>query len=55
GTRIMVWQILELLEAGETSKNIYEAYPSLPKGSIEIALHYAAEKLKQSYYSSTNA
>lgn len=46
GTRIMVWQILDLLEAGESPKNIYKAYPSLPKGAVEAALHYAAERVK---------
>jgi uncharacterized protein (DUF433 family) len=46
GTRIMVWQILELLEDGETSKEIYKAYPGLPKGAVEAALHYAAENAK---------
>jgi len=45
-TRIMVWQILELLEAGESLKDIYSAYPTLPKGAVEAALHYAAEKVK---------
>ena len=55
GTRIMVWQILELLEAKATPDEIYAAYPSLPKGSIEATLHFAAEKLKQTHYVSTNA
>lgn len=50
GTRIMVWQILELLEAGETAEEIYEGYPTLPKGAIEAALHYAAEKIKGERY-----
>lgn len=49
GTRIMVWQILELLETGESPKNIYQAYPSLPIGSIESALHYAAELVKSEF------
>lgn len=46
GTRIMVWQVLELLEAGESPKEIYAAYPTLPKGGVKAALHYAAEKAK---------
>ena len=45
-TRIMVWQILELLEAGLTDKEIYSAYPTLPSGAIEAALHFAAEQIK---------
>lgn len=50
GTRIMVWQILELLEAGETYQNIYKAHPSLPKGAVKAALHYAAQKAKGSSF-----
>lgn len=46
GTRVMVWQILELLEAGESKKDIYKAYPNLPKGAVEASLHYAAERAK---------
>lgn len=46
GTRIMVWQVLELLEGGENFKDIYAAYPSLPQGAIKAALHYAADKVK---------
>lgn len=46
GTRIMVWQILELLEAGETPKDIFAAYPTLPAGAIESALHFAVEQIK---------
>ncbi len=49
GTRVMVWQILELLETGEKPENIYKAYPSLPKGSVESALHYAAELIKSEF------
>ncbi len=55
GTRIMVWQILELLEARQSSQEIHRAYPSLPKGSVEIVLHFAAEKLKHSSYASTSS
>lgn len=50
GTRVMVWQILELLEAGQKSGDIYQAFPNLPKNSIEAALHYAAEKAKNTSY-----
>lgn len=42
----MVWQVLELLEENKQSKEIYAAFPSLPKGAVEAALHYAAEKAK---------
>lgn len=49
GTRVMVWQILELLETGESPVNIYKAYPSLPSGAVESALHYAAELIKSEF------
>ena len=55
GTRIMIWQILELLEAGENSQQIHQAFPSLPKEAIPAALHYAAERAKgTTYYEFTN-
>ena len=41
GTRIMVWQVLEMLEAGVSVKEIIEAFPSLTPKSIKAALHYA--------------
>jgi uncharacterized protein (DUF433 family) len=45
-TRIMVWQILELLEAGESTRSIHAAFPTLPKGAVKAVLHYAAERAK---------
>ncbi len=50
GTRIMVWQILELLEEEKTKKEIYTAYPTLPQGAVEKVLHYAAERAKTETY-----
>ncbi|MBI3385758.1 DUF433 domain-containing protein [Candidatus Gottesmanbacteria bacterium] len=50
GTRIMVWQILELLEAGKTNEEIYAAYPTLPPRATETSLHYAAERAKTEVY-----
>lgn len=50
GTRVMVWQILELLEDGKRPPEIYAAYPNLPKGAVETTLHYAAEKAKRVNY-----
>ncbi|MBI2663570.1 DUF433 domain-containing protein [Candidatus Woesearchaeota archaeon] len=43
GTRIMVWQILEMVEGGMTSEDIIEDYPSLTKEHIKAALRYAAD------------
>ncbi len=45
GTRIMLWQVLEMLEGGATFDDILEAFPSLTKEHIKAALHYAAERL----------
>lgn len=41
GTRIMVWQVLEMLEAGVGVKEIIEAFPSITPKAIKAALHYA--------------
>lgn len=46
-TRIMVYLVLEMLEAGETPEDIItKAYPQLTKVHIQAALHYAAEVIK---------
>jgi len=47
GTRIMVYLVLELLEAGDTPEQILASYPQLTKDHIQAALHYAAEVIKQ--------
>lgn len=53
-TRVMVWQVLELLESGTTQKEIYQAYPSLPSHAVEAALHFAAQRVKGLSYASHN-
>ncbi len=50
GTRVMVWQILELLESGSSADEVYHAYPTVPKGAVEAVLHYAAERIKSIEY-----
>jgi len=43
GTRIMVWQILEMLEADMPIKEIITAFPvPLTEKHIKAALHYAS-------------
>lgn len=42
GTRIMVWQILEMLSSGDVERDILEAFPSLNKNHIKAALRYAS-------------
>ena len=50
GTRIPVYLVLELLEAGTSWEKILKSYPSLSKEHIRAALHYAAEILKNREY-----
>lgn len=46
GTRIMVWQVLEMLEAGKTIKEIIKAFPCLTPRVIRSALSYAVSLTK---------
>ena len=43
GTRIMVWQVLGMLAAGESIEEIIEDFPSLTPAHIRAALEYAAQ------------
>jgi uncharacterized protein (DUF433 family) len=43
GTRIMVYIVIEMLQAGHTIKDILEAYPSLTENHIRAALDFAAK------------
>lgn len=54
GTRIMVYLVLELLEAGIPQEKITgnDYYPQLTKKHIEAVLHYASELLKTREYAS---
>ncbi|MDP2926422.1 MAG: DUF433 domain-containing protein [Nanoarchaeota archaeon] len=42
-TRIMVWQVLEMLKGGLSITEIIEDYPSLTIEHIQTALQYAAD------------
>jgi uncharacterized protein (DUF433 family) len=46
GTRITVERILERLAAGETEKQIVEAYPRLTTEAIRAAVAFAASALR---------
>ena len=48
-TRVMVWQILEMLKDGQTEKDIFEAFPRLNIHHIKAALEYAASLTKEGY------
>ena len=41
GTRVMVWQVLEMLEDGGTVSEIVKAFPSLTPPAVKSALGYA--------------
>jgi uncharacterized protein (DUF433 family) len=46
GTRIMVWQVLEMLSSGATELEIVESFPALNKKHIKAALDYASSITK---------
>ncbi len=45
----MVWQVLEMLKAGEGAKDIIDAFPSLTQKHIEASLDYASSLTKEGY------
>ncbi len=49
GTRIMVWQILEMLKQKMTDEEIIADFPSLTPKHIRAALEYAASLTKEGY------
>src|SRR3989338_753187 len=49
GTRIMVWQVFELLAAGEKSSDILKTFPSLRLEHIKAALQYASSITRDHY------
>lgn len=49
GTRVMVWQILEMLAAGEKQEGIMKTFPILTKEYIKAALEYASSITKENY------
>ena len=49
GTRVMVWQILDMLKAGMNEKEIVKDFPSLNKNHITAALDYASSLTKEGY------
>jgi len=46
GTRIMVWQVLEMLEGGMSIDEILDDYPTITKEHIKAALQYAASLMR---------
>ncbi len=54
GTRIMVWQILEMLAGGESVKEILEDFPSITRTHISAALEYASQLIEGERFFSHN-
>lgn len=51
GTRIMVYLVLELLEAGLAPEQIIcDYYPQLTKQDVEACLHYAASLIRDTEF-----
>ena len=48
GTRVMVWQVLEMLKGGMSIDDILDDYPTITKKQILAALQYAANILRGS-------
>lgn len=47
GTRIMVWQIVSFLAAGDSIEDILAEYPQLTREDVQACLAYAAETTKE--------
>lgn len=50
GMRITVYDILEKLASGMTTKKILEDFPELTEEDIKASLQFAADKEKKSLY-----
>ncbi len=51
GTRVMVWQVLELLGTGLTTEDILRDYfPKLSKEAISAAISYASQLIEEERY-----
>ena len=53
GTRVMVAVVLDCLAEGMTEEEILKEYPSLKKGDIQAAIHYAAVLAREEIISLT--
>lgn len=49
GTRIMVWQVLDMLRAGCSQEEILKAFPSLTEEHIKAALEFASKITERKY------
>ena len=49
GTRVMVWQVLDMLAEGSTSAEVRAAFPTLTSAHIRAALEYASSITRENY------
>ena len=49
GTRVMVWQVLEMLKGGASKKEITRAFPRISNLHIKAALDYASSLTREGY------
>ena len=54
GTRVMVYQILEHIEAGENFREVRQHYPKITSNHIRAAIRYAAALTRDQEYISFN-
>ena len=50
GTRVMVWQVLEMLESGAAVEEILASFPSLTREHVKAALSYATDLMRGKNY-----
>lgn len=48
GTRVMVWQVLEMLAEGVSNSDIFKVYPSLTKDHLRSAFEYTSSITRDS-------
>jgi uncharacterized protein (DUF433 family) len=53
GTRIMVSLLLEMMEAGQTPKDILAGFPELDQKHLQAALHFAAQAVDSGLFTPT--
>ncbi len=49
GTRVMVWQVLEMLADRATPGEVRKAFPTLTAAHIRAALEYASSITRENY------
>ena len=50
GTRVMIWQVLDMLREGLSLQEILQAFPSLKSRDVKAALSYATDLTRGENY-----